>query len=124
MRLLTYSLTQLSDLGLKKNTTRFLLPLPMILASLAWKFDWRALQSNNNASETRMPVPSRTSTSARKQSHFMSNQRELFRTEIAHQKLSMEAGNFNSILFRVLAPQIRVCGRTISRILRAFGHLT
>src|SRR5713226_3427215 len=90
MRLLTYSLTQLSDLGLKKNTTRFLLPLPMILASLAWKFDWRALQSNNNASETRMPVPSRTSTSARKQSHFMSNQRELFRTEIAHQKLSME----------------------------------
>jgi predicted nucleic acid-binding protein len=73
-------LIQPSDRGLKK-ITRSLLPLPMIVASPVWKL--MEERFSDRASEIRAPVPSSTSTSVRKQSHFMSNERGPLRSGIA-----------------------------------------
>src|SRR5438128_3557413 len=72
LRRVTYSVTQLSARGLK-NSTRSLLPLPMIVASPVWKL--MELRFSDNASDIRAPVPRSTSTSTRKPSQSTSYER-------------------------------------------------
>src|SRR6202521_1895921 len=80
LRLVMYSLTQLSARGLK-NSTRSLLPLPMIVASPVSKL--MDVRFSDNASDIRAPVPRSTSTSTRNPSQSTSYERGPFRRGIA-----------------------------------------